>query len=155
MVQRELGQTRTSPDLTAIVQEILNRPDWASGNALAIIVKNAGPASGPLLHRRVIGYERPVWYPGREYAARLVILLGTVDSDGDGLSDAQERAGFLMPSGLRVFTDPLRADTDADGLPDGDEVIVSGAALQVLADPTQPDTDGDGVEDFVEWHTVI
>lgn len=150
----ELGQTRASPDLTAIVQEIINRPDWTSGNALAIIVKNAGPVSGPNLHRRVIGYERPVWYPGREYAARLVILLGAGDSDGDGLSDAQERAGFEMPSGLRVFTDPLQADTDADGLLDGDEVIISGATVQVLADPTQPDTDGDGVEDFVEWRAL-
>lgn len=150
----ELGQTRTSPDLTAVVQEILNRPDWASGNALAIIVKNASPASGPNLHRRVIGYERPVWYPGQEYAARLVILLGTGDSDGDGLSDAQERAGFLMPSGIRIFTDPLQADTDADGLMDGDEVIISGATTQVLADPTRPDSDGDGVEDFVEWRAL-
>jgi hypothetical protein len=154
----ELGQTRTSPDLTAIVQEILNRPDWVSGNALAIIVKNAGTASGPNRHRRVIGYERPVWYPGREYAARLVILLGAGDSDGDGLSDAQERAGFLMPPGLRVFTDPLQADTDADGLLDGDEVVVSGATVQILADPTRPDNDGDGVEDFIElraWETPL
>ncbi|NMC16044.1 MAG: hypothetical protein GYA40_05295 [Chloroflexi bacterium] len=154
----ELGQIRTSPDLTAIVQEILNRSDWASGNALAIIVKNAGPASGLNRHRRVIGYERPVWYPGREYAARLVILLGADDSDGDGLSDAQERAGFLMSSGLRVFTDPLQADTDADGLLDGDEVIVSSAAVQILADPTRPDSDGDGVEDFIElraWETPL
>jgi len=72
----ELGQLRDSPDLTAIVQEIVNRPDWISGNALAIIVKNAGPASGTYRHRRVIGYDRPVWYPGTENAARLVIRLG-------------------------------------------------------------------------------
>lgn len=146
----ELGQTRTSPDLTAIVQEIVNQPNWAPGNALAIIVKNAAPASGPNRHRRVIGYERPVWYPGREYAARLVILLGAGDTDGDGLSDAQERGGFRMPSGSWVFTDPFRADTDADGLWDGDEVIVSGATIQILADPTRADTDSDGAEDFVE-----
>ncbi|MDI6768843.1 MAG: phospholipase D-like domain-containing protein, partial [Anaerolineales bacterium] len=63
-------------DLTAIVQEIVNRSDWNSGNALAIIVKNAGPASGTYRHRRVIGYDRPVWYPGTENAARLVIRLG-------------------------------------------------------------------------------
>lgn len=140
------------------MQEIISRPDWTSGNALAIIVKNAGPASGPNLHRRVIGYERPVWYPGREYAARLVILLGAGDSDGDGLSDAQERAGFVMPSGVRVFTDPFQADTDADGLLDGDEVIVSGATVQILADPTRSDSDGDGVEDFIElraWETPL
>lgn len=59
------------------MQEIVNRPEWVSGNALAIIVKNNGPASGVNRHRRVIGYERPVWYPGRENAARLVIRLTT------------------------------------------------------------------------------
>lgn len=72
----ELGQLRDGPDLTAIVQEIVNRSDWNSGNALAIIVKNAGLASGTNRHRRVIGYDRPVWYPGTENAARLVIRLG-------------------------------------------------------------------------------
>lgn len=73
----ELGELRNSSDLTTIVQGIVNRPDWASGNALAIIVKNAGPASGTYRHRRVIGYDRPVWYPGTENAARLVIKLST------------------------------------------------------------------------------
>jgi len=91
----ELGQLRDSPNLTAIVQEIVNRPDWISGNALAIIVKNAGPASGTNRHRRVIGYDRPVWYPGTENAARLVVKLAgplsidsvaVVDSNGNPLS---------------------------------------------------------------------
>ena len=68
----ELGETRNSPDLSAIVQEIVNRPDWNAYNALAIIVENAAPAASR--HRRVIGYERPVWYPGREYGARLVLV---------------------------------------------------------------------------------
>lgn len=90
----DLGQMRASPDLTAIVQEIINRPDWTSGNALAIIVKNAGPASGQWRHRRVIGYDRPVWYPGYENSTRLVIKLEgafsidsvtAIDSDGNPL----------------------------------------------------------------------
>jgi len=90
----ELGQIRTSPDLRAIAQEIINRSDWSSGNALAIIVKNASPASGQWHHRRVIGYDRPVWYPGYENAARLVVKLEgafsidsviAIDSDGNPL----------------------------------------------------------------------
>lgn len=103
----ELGQIRTSPDLTAIVQEIVNRPDWASGNALAMIVKNAGPASGSNLHRRVIGYERPVWYPGRENAARLVIRLTksvsveVLDSQGNAVNVQNVNAdGWPTPNPL-------------------------------------------------------
>ncbi|MCD4669205.1 MAG: hypothetical protein K8S14_02030, partial [Actinomycetia bacterium] len=67
----ELGETRHSPDLAPIVQEIVNRSDWVAYHALAFIVENAAPAAGQ--SRRVIGYERPTWYPGSEYGARLVI----------------------------------------------------------------------------------
>ena len=68
----ELGEFRDSPPLTAIVQAIVDRSDWSQGNALAFIIKNGGPASGTWRARRVIGYERPSWYPGTEYAAILV-----------------------------------------------------------------------------------
>ncbi len=41
-------------------------------------------------------------------------------------------------------TDPVRADTDHDGLLDGDEVLVQGS------DPLHPDTDGDTIGDADE-----
>jgi hypothetical protein len=146
----ELGETRQSPDLTAAVQEILSRPDWVAGNAMAIIVKNVGPASGPRYHRRVIGFERPVWFPGVDHAARLVIVFGTPDSDYDGLTDQQERAGFRTQFGSRVYTDPFKLDTDGDGIPDGDEVLPGASSAAILADPARVDTDGDGLDDFME-----
>jgi hypothetical protein len=40
---------------------------------------------------------------------------------------------------LTVGTDPVDADTDGDGLTDGDEVE------HVGTDPTNADTDGDGI----------
>jgi len=51
-----------------------------------------------------------------------------LDSDGDGLSDDDERARG---------TNPQSADTDADGLSDREEVMI------YETDPTNPDTDGD------------
>ena len=59
---------------------------------------------------------------------------GPIDTDGDGLSDADEVA---------LGTDPTLADTDADGLSDGDELAAG-------ADPLNPDTDGDGELDGVD-----
>jgi len=63
-----MGEMRNSPELSGIVQEIVNRLDWKSGNALAIITQNAGSTTPANSHRRVYAYERE---PAR--AARLVI----------------------------------------------------------------------------------
>ncbi len=54
------------------------------------------------------------------------------DGDGDGLTDPEE---------VLHGTDPGLADTDSDGLSDGDEVNLHGT------DPTDPDSDGDGAND--------
>ena len=58
------------------------------------------------------------------------------DSDGDGLTDADETDVY--------GTDPANPDTDGDGLTDGDEVLVDGT------DPLNPDTDGGGIGDGQE-----
>ncbi len=58
-----------------------------------------------------------------------------VDSDGDGLSDAEE---------LQLGTNPNLSDTDVDGLGDREEVKV------YSTDPLNPDTDGDGYLDGAE-----
>ncbi len=57
------------------------------------------------------------------------------DPDGDGLSNDQEAA---------LGTEPLRADTDGDGLADGDEVNV------YHTNPLRKDSDGDGMNDDKE-----
>lgn len=57
------------------------------------------------------------------------------DSDGDGLTDAEE---------LILGTDPHNPDTDYDGLSDYDEVRV------YVTNPLHPDTDGDQVADGFE-----
>lgn len=58
------------------------------------------------------------------------------DADGDGLDDATER--FVLG------TNPDDGDSDADGIPDGVEVVAG-------LDPEDADTDGDGVSDGVEF----
>lgn len=57
------------------------------------------------------------------------------DTDGDGLFDKRE---------IELGTDPRKADTDADGVSDGQEVLTYGT------NPLNPDTDGDGFNDGVE-----
>ncbi len=40
------GPDQATPDLAAIVQEILDREDWASGNSMAFILDHSGPSIG-------------------------------------------------------------------------------------------------------------
>lgn len=62
-------------------------------------------------------------------------ITATVDSDGDGLTDEEEKT---------LGTDPNSVDTDKDGLFDRDEVKIYNT------DPLKADTDGDGNLDGAE-----
>lgn len=73
------------------------------------------------------------------------------DSDGDGLSDAAEQAGYPIRIFLadgssltrHVTSDPTLADTDGDGIDDSTEKAYN-------IDPRSADTDGDQVTDYRE-----
>ncbi|HKZ90449.1 MAG TPA: Ig-like domain-containing protein, partial [Thermoplasmata archaeon] len=62
------------------------------------------------------------------------------DGDRDGLSDWAE----LVPADGGLPSDPTVADTDGDGLPDGEE------RKTYASDPTLSDTDGDSLSDGFE-----
>lgn len=95
--------------------------------------------------------------------ATLEFLEGLVDTDGDSLPDPWEMEffgnldqaaaddpdsdGLSNLEEFRSGTHPLRADTDGDGLSDGDEVN------EHQTDPTRSDTDGDGLSDGAELQT--
>ncbi|ATB35859.1 hypothetical protein CYFUS_001273 [Cystobacter fuscus] len=86
----------------------------------------------------------------------------TIDTDCDGLSDAEEW-GNIYAGDKR--TDPDKWDTDGDGLRDGVEaartttlnplplcasLFIADADPTSRTNPTNPDTDGDGILDGVE-----
>ncbi|MBT5717091.1 MAG: PQQ-binding-like beta-propeller repeat protein [Opitutae bacterium] len=70
-----------------------------------------------------------------EVTSEPAVLTVIKDSDLDGLSDVEEQA---------LNSDPNNADTDSDGLNDGEEVSVH------KTDPTIEDTDQDGLLDGLE-----
>jgi len=86
---------------------------------------------------------------------------GSIDTDGDGLSDAKEKSlgtkvlvwdtdGDKLSDGNEVKnlgTNPLAKNTDGDGINDNIEVLIKGT------DPLDPDTDNDGLTDGEEAST--
>jgi outer membrane protein OmpA-like peptidoglycan-associated protein len=96
-----------------------------------------------------------VWYWGAKVPPRFVAVGGPEDSDGDGLTDAEEmeigtdpydpdtdKDGLTDGQEVKTYgTDPLNPDTDFDMLKDGEEVLI------YMTDPLNPDTDGGGVSD--------
>jgi YD repeat-containing protein len=59
-------------------------------------------------------------------AVTATALSGAIDSDGDGLTDEEER---------RIGTDPFNPDTDGDGYPDGLEVALGSNPLDASSIP--------------------
>ena len=72
---------------------------------------------------------------GDEAARRVTSDPGRADTDGDKMTDAEERA---------YGTDPRSADTDGDQLTDYQELV------EVYSNPVKQDSDGDSLNDGLE-----
>ena len=81
--------------------------------------------------------------PGFEHASDFGACSGGEDLDRDGFYDAPSEEERCNGLGTGLETDPTLADTDGDGLLDGQE--------QGISNPHCVDTDGDGLTDFEEF----
>ncbi|TFD36295.1 hypothetical protein E3T34_01075 [Cryobacterium sp. TMT1-62] len=104
------------------------------------------------------------WSLGALAGALVVLLIvigfgyvaGQADSDDDGLANRVEVFGWRTLGGSTFTTDPHAADTDGDGLTDGDEAgqVVSDPDESTLyagiSNPTKVDSDDDDLGDKPE-----
>lgn len=68
-----VGQVHQSPDLSSLLQEVINRAGWSSGNSIAFVINSTGhrvaeaydgvAGSAPLLHIEYLVQETPVNQP--------------------------------------------------------------------------------------------
>lgn len=85
-----------------------------------------------------------------------VDTVDTVDTDGDGILDFEETNGWTTAAGVMYTTDPREADSDGDGLPDGQEagakdvVPTRGSVYAGITNPISADSDGDDLDDASE-----
>jgi hypothetical protein len=125
------GPDQRSPDLSAIIQEIVDRPGWTSTNSLALIISGSGartaeafdiPAAAPRLHIEYAGVQiniAPVIDAGLDQTLILpentAVLDATVSDDGlpgGPITTTWSRAGG-SGTGTVTFADPAAVDTTA------------------------------------------
>jgi PKD repeat protein len=82
----EAGPDQESPDLSAVIQEIVDRPGWAGGNALALVITGDGTRKAKSFDGRAAGAPLlRVRFANDANAAPSV----TIDSPRDGASVSQ------------------------------------------------------------------
>ncbi|MGD9049251.1 MAG: hypothetical protein PVF77_14430, partial [Anaerolineae bacterium] len=149
----EAGPDQRSPNIASVIQEIVDRPGWSSGNSLAIIVTGTGkrvaeaydgdPAGAPLLHVEYGNGQSPVVTisnppDGASFGAgQAISFSGSAADAEDGdltaslswessLDGAIGTGGSFTRSDLSVGTHTITASvTDSSGLPATDEITIT------------------------------
>jgi len=80
----EISEDTRTPDISNIIEEIVGRPGWVSGNAFVIIIRGTDSGQGGPQDRDVIANEKP-----GDNTAKLTIDLQSVD----GMPDWQKSSG--------------------------------------------------------------
>jgi len=126
----EAGSNQRSPDLTPVVQEVVNRGGWASGNAMAFIVTGSGhrtavafdgsAAQAPLLHVEFLppsgANQPPSVSAGPDRAITLpdsALLDGTVSDDGQPNPTPTTSWSKVSGPGTVTFANSGAVDTTA------------------------------------------
>ena len=113
---------------------LLYSPDLGEGSWLPLEESFIGNGSE-------VAYNIPLTQPDGTTPDSLFwrVSIEDVESDGDGLTDAEECA---------LGTNPLLADSDGDGLNDHAEILAGTSS-------TNPDTDGDGIPDNIDANPLV
>jgi len=111
-----LGKLRQTPDLAGLVQEVVERPGWQSGNALAFLIGGTGkrvvvsydgdPAAAPKLCV-IHGEPRP---PRAPFGVSALVLSAT-EIRVTWLENSDDEAGFLIDRRESGASDWVRLDT--------------------------------------------
>ncbi|MBW2440593.1 MAG: thrombospondin type 3 repeat-containing protein, partial [Deltaproteobacteria bacterium] len=126
-----VDQKYQSPDISAIIQEIVGRSGWTAGNSLVLIVDSPTEKND----REVFSYDGAWDDPadnGKE--PKLYIEFGNetagdMDTDGDGVLDSADNCPLDF--------NPEQDDSDGNGQGD-------------ICDMGLPDSDGDGIDDLID-----
>ena len=135
----ESNATQRTPNLAGLVQEIISRPGWANGNALAFLITGTGhrtadsaDKSGGFPARLIIGYTTPT---------PQFTLAASVNSSANDAEQSAVGAVTLNSSDLELVNDGAAGDQIVGlrfenlALPPG--ALIASVGLQFAADEIQ------------------
>ena len=159
-----ISGTQTSPDITSLIQELVNSGFYTTGDPISIIGNGTGgthsftsqeDGGGPVLVVEYTDYNLP---------ARYVIRIdqGDLPSGKVFLTDTLEAVAFNTPEAYNCFAsfgvgndrdgdgtaDIVDLDNDNDGIPDAEET-------GTLAFSPTGDEDGDGILNFEDLDDAV
>lgn len=95
----DAGVAQATPNIATIIQQIVNRPGWSAGNAIALVISGGG--------RRVADT-----FDGRPGDAALLrvefVTTAEADDDNDGIANSQDNCS--------AQSNPQQIDADGDGI---------------------------------------
>jgi hypothetical protein len=113
-----------APALSPAAIAVSSASTGADGTSAMLTLTTVTPGKYVLIATNSVGDSTAVASPANTFC--VVMNSESRDTDGDGLSDAQE---------LQIGTDPCNADTDGDGFADGVEVVSGSDPLDPNSTP--------------------
>jgi len=124
----DAGSNQRTPDLSAVVQQVVSRPAWASGNALAIIINGSG--------------HRTAWAVDGSSTQAPLLHIEYTSTGGPPPTDAPPVAKLAV---TQASSPPLTVSASASGSTDADATPIAsysfswgdGSSATVVNAPTQ------------------
>ncbi len=146
------GQASVSNDvLTSIKSSDIIINTVGLGSANQTVLREIAKAGNGLYYYAITADELSGIYEEISMAE----LINSDDTDSDGLYDVYETQGMMMSNRKVIYTDPLKTDTDGDGLTDGEEIKLSHYDIEnkawvfkMITNPLAGDYQDSGVCDY-------
>jgi hypothetical protein len=98
--KHEAGPDQQTSDISAVIQEIVDRPGWSAGNSLALIISGSGENTAEAFDGELEFEAAP------PLVANITLVTTTRDIDLDGVQDDQGLIDWLVAEGHNVDVRP-------------------------------------------------
>ncbi len=141
-VAGQSNATARTPNLAGLVQEIVSRPGWSSGNALAFLIVGTG-------HRTAEAFDEAGGSPARltvsyKMPTPLLARTATVTGSANDAEQSTAHAVTLNSSDLELVNDGASGDQIVglrfENLAPATGAVIARASLQFTADETQTES---------------